>query len=599
MKTPIVLTCGLSLAALMISAEAQLPSAPINLAAARSTLSPYSGVYQVHLTWQDTAGVITRNEVQRKEWSAGVWQSIGNIGNYDTDRGIGLKADTQYYYRVRAWNDSGASSFSNIANVTTATAPASIFLEAEQGQLTGAVVGNSGAGYTGSGFVDYVAASGEEVLLRPEIPQAGYYRMDIRYANGGAASRPLQVSVNGVVLASSLAFPVTGSWNSWATASVTGFFAFDDTFLRLRSIGSSGPNVDSVTIVPVFTGARVNFEPAGAAVPAGYVADAGAVYAARGNGFSYGWNVDNSANTRDRNNSLAPDQRFDTLTLLQSGGGLFWEFGAPNGRYAVSLTSGDPSFTDSVYAAAIEGAATRAFTPSGSALWTNEYRGVSVTDGRVTLKNGVSATNNKFGFVEIYPRGAQASVFSDDFTAASLGAWWTAAGWSILSGAARSTGGSAYLETTDFALDTDYVVETRAKGFFSITGDPANSFSIVFGREDLSSGNFYEVTLSEQGIAYLNKSAETTPSAGWSSTVLASAPLTLSSTAYSSFKIVRDGGTGRIQVFVDQGSGYPAVPLLDAADQSYAYRGHTGWWRATESANYDFLVDWFRVTAAP
>src|SRR5688500_9623666 len=63
--------------------------------------------------------------------------------------------------------------------------------------------------------------------------------------------------------------------------------------------------------------ANVNFQPAGAAVPAGYVADVGLPFGSRGNGLSYGWNADNSAHTRDRNAGNSPDQRYDTLTHLQ------------------------------------------------------------------------------------------------------------------------------------------------------------------------------------------------------------------------------------------------------------------------------------------
>jgi hypothetical protein len=57
----------------------------------------------------------------------------------------------------------------------------------------------------------------------------------------------------------------------------------------------------------------VNFQPAGSAVPAGYVPDSGLTYANRGNGFTYGWNADNSVNTRDKDSSLSPDQPYDTL----------------------------------------------------------------------------------------------------------------------------------------------------------------------------------------------------------------------------------------------------------------------------------------------
>src|SRR5687768_8696119 len=60
---------------------------------------------------------------------------------------------------------------------------------------------------------------------------------------------------------------------------------------------------------PALFAAKVNFQPAGAPTPGGYVADTGATYGSRGNGYTYGWNANNSANTRDRN-ALA-DQRYD------------------------------------------------------------------------------------------------------------------------------------------------------------------------------------------------------------------------------------------------------------------------------------------------
>ena len=50
--------------------------------------------------------------------------------------------------------------------------------------------------------------------------------------------------------------------------------------------------------------AHINFQPASAAVPAGYVADAGNAYAARGNGLTYGWTANNLANAIDRNSDV-------------------------------------------------------------------------------------------------------------------------------------------------------------------------------------------------------------------------------------------------------------------------------------------------------
>jgi hypothetical protein len=65
-------------------------------------------------------------------------------------------------------------------------------------------------------------------------------------------------------------------------------------------------------------GFRVNFQPAPAAVPSGYVPDSGRIFADMGNGYQYGWNADNGANTRERN--VAADKRRDTLIHMQRNG---------------------------------------------------------------------------------------------------------------------------------------------------------------------------------------------------------------------------------------------------------------------------------------
>ena len=57
---------------------------------------------------------------------------------------------------------------------------------------------------------------------------------------------------------------------------------------------------------PPPTSIRINFQPAAAPVPAGYLADGGLVYAARGNGQTYGWNADNTrADARSQRRQLA------------------------------------------------------------------------------------------------------------------------------------------------------------------------------------------------------------------------------------------------------------------------------------------------------
>ena len=150
----------------------------------------------------------------------------------------------------------------------------------------------------------------------------------------------------------------------------------------------------------------INFQPAASPVPAGYLADAGLVFANRGNGRSYGWTADNTAQTRDRNAANSPDQRYDTLTHLQRPAypDAIWELAVQNGTYRVRVVSGDPANVDSVYRTTVEGVLAVNGTPTTSTRWIEGTVTVAVSDGRLTLRSGSGASNNKICFVEITPQ---------------------------------------------------------------------------------------------------------------------------------------------------------------------------------------------------
>jgi hypothetical protein len=162
------------------------------------------------------------------------------------------------------------------------------------------------------------------------------------------------------------------------------------------------PTTYTATFVPAGFSARVNFQPATAAVPAGYVADSGAVYGPRGNGFTYGWNAAN-AETRDRDSSLSADQRFDTLDHLQkpSNPNASWELAVPNGTYRVRIVAGDASHFDSVFRLRAEAVLVVSGTPTTSSRWVDATATVTVTDGRLTISSGAGGSNNKICFVDV------------------------------------------------------------------------------------------------------------------------------------------------------------------------------------------------------
>jgi hypothetical protein len=163
---------------------------------------------------------------------------------------------------------------------------------------------------------------------------------------------------------------------------------------RIVQIGGSPP--------PAFA-VKINFQLDSAPVPAGYLKDGGAAYGNRGNGYTYGWNQDNSATARDRNAANSPDQRYDTLLHLQksTNPNASWEIAVPNGSYKVRIVSGDPSYFDAVYKLNAEGVLAINGTPTTGTRWFDNTVTVTVNDGRLSVTNATGSSNNKICFIEI------------------------------------------------------------------------------------------------------------------------------------------------------------------------------------------------------
>jgi hypothetical protein len=122
--------------------------------------------------------------------------------------------------------------------------------EAEDAAVTGAGTSHSPGGFTGGGFVDYLQPSGESVEWTISVDSAGLYALDLRYANG-RSDRPLELKIDGVVTDAAMSFPTTGDWTTWQTRSRDTSLAAGTHTVRLTSIGSAGPNLDSLTLRPV------------------------------------------------------------------------------------------------------------------------------------------------------------------------------------------------------------------------------------------------------------------------------------------------------------------------------------------------------------
>lgn len=147
--------------------------------------------------------------------------------------------------------------------------------------------------------------------------------------------------------------------------------------------------------------ANVNFQPASAPTFAGYLVDSGASYGSRGNEYTYGWN--STTSTVDRNATNSPDQRYDTLALMQhfTNPNASWEIAVPSGSYRVRVVAGDPTSSNSIYKVGVEGVLTVDGTPSAGNRWIEGTATVTVSDGRLTITNYAGSSSNKLCFVEI------------------------------------------------------------------------------------------------------------------------------------------------------------------------------------------------------
>jgi VCBS repeat-containing protein len=132
-----------------------------------------------------------------------------------------------------------------------------VLCEAEDLTLNGVSVAADHRGYTGTGFAAGFQAVGNSLSFQIDVPSAGTYQFDARYANslggdGQNTTRTLTVSADGGT-GHTLTMPITGSWDNWAIVSAP---------LDL----SSGTHTITVTRTPADNG-NVNFDSVAVVTP--------------------------------------------------------------------------------------------------------------------------------------------------------------------------------------------------------------------------------------------------------------------------------------------------------------------------------------------
>jgi len=177
-----------------------------------------------------------------------------DFGGNDVPSAIAVRPDG--HVEIGGRRDGGVGAYQDFAlarYVGTFTQPAggSVTYQAESARLSGAVVAHDNAGYTGTGYADFVHSSGDFVEWTVNAPSAGKYRLTFRYANGSATDRSLELKLSGSLAKSHLSLPPTGGWAKWSTVSVDFPLHLAANTVRLTSNGFNGPNIDSLAVAPV------------------------------------------------------------------------------------------------------------------------------------------------------------------------------------------------------------------------------------------------------------------------------------------------------------------------------------------------------------
>jgi Chondroitinase B/Carbohydrate binding module (family 6)/Carbohydrate binding module (family 35) len=123
--------------------------------------------------------------------------------------------------------------------------------QAENATIFQGTVESNQAGFTGTGFVNYNNVVDSYVQWTVNVAQAGPFSLAFRYANGTTTNRPMDIRVNGALVAGGLAFPGTGAWTTWQTVTATAQLnAGTNTIRATATTANGGPNVDKLTLDP-------------------------------------------------------------------------------------------------------------------------------------------------------------------------------------------------------------------------------------------------------------------------------------------------------------------------------------------------------------
>ncbi len=142
---------------------------------------------------------------------------------------------------------SPSPSVSPTRSASPSPSPTTTRYEAEAGTCQG-TIDSDHTGFSGTGFCNTVNAKGASMTWTVTAASAGTATVTFRYSNGTTASRPASIRVNGVAV-STLDFPVTANWDTWANASLTvALNAGGNTIAAVATTAGGAANLDYIDV---------------------------------------------------------------------------------------------------------------------------------------------------------------------------------------------------------------------------------------------------------------------------------------------------------------------------------------------------------------
>jgi hypothetical protein len=342
---------------------------------------------EIDLIWQDNAGHAADSYQIYRAVNGGSFSLLVTLpptsrtppSNY-TYNDTGLMPGTFYEYHILAVNISGNNDFAG-TNATTLTVAPTASAAAGNGSVTvswGSVPGAVGYNLyrsttSGSGFAKVNAS-----------PITGTSFTDTGLTNGTQYFYQVTaVNANAAPLSSESARSTQVSATPTAGTGFVAHINFTGNFL-------SGTTPTTPDVVP------------------GYINDIGKAFGSNGGGLTFGWNVDNTANGRDRQAANSPDELHDSLIHMNLNGTFTWSIAVPNGTYSVHVLTGDPVNTDVVSKLTVNGVLTVNGANSAATHWLEGTSTITVTNGLIQVAEQAGAYD-KIDAIEIVQQTSTAT----------------------------------------------------------------------------------------------------------------------------------------------------------------------------------------------